>query len=276
MIEIAMRRQGARLIPVDELSADSLVSVPADKDVLVKVSSPQNLKLLRKLWALAAKVAESCDHLHDREDAMDELKIRARHIKYVVSSVTGEFQIVPKSLTKLDGAGLSRLADRMMHVICRDIVPGMDENALRAEIMEMVGGGDNRSNSSSYRPQTGETDKPAAEDSPLPEVAGDQSELSAAHTEPGNVEARAGDPGGDAGPQPTLPGGWEILYAAALRRAQKIESLGRYATEFWKQYGGWPMHKDGPSGSTAVAIYDAFNKHFGNREAIEDVLREIF
>lgn len=55
MVEIAMRRQGARLVPVDEISADDLVRVPANRDVLVKITSHLNMKLFRLLWVLASK-----------------------------------------------------------------------------------------------------------------------------------------------------------------------------------------------------------------------------
>lgn len=74
---------------------------------------------------------------------------------------------------------------------------------------------------------------------------------------------------------PTLPDGWGIKYAGALRRAQKKESLSKYATQFWAQYGSWADHKNGPNAQTAIAIYDAFDKNFGNKDAIEEILREI-
>lgn len=77
-------------------------------------------------------------------------------------------------------------------------------------------------------------------------------------------------------PPPSLPIGWEITYSAALRRAQKPVSLDKLATEYWKQYGGWEKHKGGRDGAVAAAIYNAFKTNFGNREAIERDLREIF
>ena len=91
-----MRRQGARLVPVDEIGADDLVRVPANRDVLVKITSHRNMKLFRLLWVLVSKVADACDHLHDREDAMDELKIRVRYVKYITNPMTGEVRIVLK------------------------------------------------------------------------------------------------------------------------------------------------------------------------------------
>ena len=74
---------------------------------------------------------------------------------------------------------------------------------------------------------------------------------------------------------PDLPQGWGLSYAAALRRARQKTSLPKLAGQFWDQYGGWPAHENGPNAETAKAIYNAFDQHFDNREAIEDIIREI-
>lgn len=74
---------------------------------------------------------------------------------------------------------------------------------------------------------------------------------------------------------PSLPDGWTIEYSAALRRAQKKESLAKLATQFWNVRGGWAAHKNGPNGATAGAIYDACANNFGNQAVIDDLLREV-
>lgn len=115
-----------------------------------------------------------------------------------------------------------------------------------------------------------ETDTPA---SVSPADAGNEPES----TESGdgaNVESEERTGEASAG-SPSLPEGWGIEYAGALRRAQKKESLSKYASQFWAQYGGWAAHKTGPNAQTAIAIYDAFDKNFGNKEAIEAILREV-
>lgn len=239
-----MRRQGARLIPIDEIGADDLVRVPANRDVLVKITSHRNMKLFRFLWALASKVADACDHLHDREDAMDELKIRVRHVKYITNPVTGEVRIVPKSLTKLDGPGLSRLADRMVYVICRDIVPGLSQETLRSEIMAMIEGPAN-SNSSQpmVSPDDAETDTPASEQSPKPTDAGDHIQ-----------ESSGGSPATDGGKQVDaeqdkigvgLPAGWQVIYARVLTEVSKTpKSIKHRRSDALKSISGTPSEDD--------------------------------
>jgi hypothetical protein len=81
---------------------------------------------------------------------------------------------------------------------------------------------------------------------------------------------------GDASAAPSLPEGWEITYAACLRRAQKVASLDKLAGQWWANYGGWERHKSGPHAATAAAIYNCFKTNFGNKDAIERELREIF
>lgn len=72
-----------------------------------------------------------------------------------------------------------------------------------------------------------------------------------------------------------LPKGWEMQYAAALKRATKPESLQKLASQFWNLHGGWAAHKNGDNGPTAVAIFDAFTNHFTNKEVRDAILREV-
>jgi phage recombination protein Bet len=116
-------------------------------------------------------------------------------------------------------------------------------------------------------------DTPAASSSPAPqEAAGEPSQESSTEVD----DAGGGDENPKPpAPSPPLPQGWPITYSAALRRAQKKESLSKYASEYWKQYGGWDAHKNGDNGPTAMAVYNAFANNFGNKDAIERDLREV-
>lgn len=269
MLEIAMRRQGARLIPVDDIAADDLVRVPANRDVMVKITSSRNMKLMRFLWALASKVADACDHLHDREDAMDELKIRVRHVKYITNPATGEVRIVPKSLTKLDGPGLSRLADRMVFVICRDIVPGLNEETLRAEIMAMIDG----TNSNSSQVSSVATDTPASDPlAPNPADAGNQSESS------------DGSPAADDGVQVDaglvsgvgLPAGWQSIYARFLTEPLKdAKSLKHRRTDALNHFGVDPSDDDKAEMKAMEDLAKRRNSGELSPDAFKELLKEI-
>ena len=94
-IELAMRRDGHRLAPIDPVTDDELCKLPLDRDLLVTVKTPRNIRQFRLAWALANKVAEACGFLHDSEDAMDWLKIKARHVKYIQDPRTQIVSIIP-------------------------------------------------------------------------------------------------------------------------------------------------------------------------------------
>lgn len=118
---------------------------------------------------------------------------------------------------------------------------------------------------------TAQADAPAASEAPA-SAAGQQSEPSTAPSL--DVDEGDGDGGGN-DPFPSLPDGTLILYAASLRRAQKKESLAKYAKVFWESHGGWEKWQRTPDGETAAAIFSVFRDHFGNKDQIELQLREL-
>lgn len=120
------------------------------------------------------------------------------------------------------------------------------------------------------------SERPAAGVSPSPpEAAGRELQGSSDPGSDGVVDGEAvSKPPSESSP-PSLPEGTLILYAAALRRAQKKDSLAKYAKQFWDERGGWESWKATPDGEIAGQIYNIFRDHFGDRNAIERELREI-
>jgi hypothetical protein len=143
MKEIAVIRRGNTLVPVDDMAAEEIGRLREGKEALITVRVPRNARHHRLAWALAHKLAGMVNGLHDDEDAMTMLKLRCRHVDYFADPLTGKVQIIPRSINfaSLDQTAFSRLWDRMTWVVCSEIVPGLDEEALRREILEMVDGG---------------------------------------------------------------------------------------------------------------------------------------
>lgn len=207
-----------------------------------------------KLWAMLTEVATQVP--------WHGIKLTPGDWKFIfLDALKRELRVVPN----IDGTGfvnLGRSSSDLSKSEMSDLI----------ELIHAFGAGHGvvfkeDSNSVESSPQP---DEPAATgDVPLqPAVAGNPSQSLA--PSPADEEAQASDssPAG-------LPSGWGILYAAALRRAQKPDSLKKYAAQFWAQYGGFDAHKNGPDGPTAVAIYDAFTTNFGRPELIEAALREL-
>lgn len=131
--------------------------------------------------------------------------------------------------------------------------PGFSQQHVISEI-----DGEQNSNSSSAPPPPA-----AVDDAPASTVSPDQ-DAGATTQQQADTEWKS-----------PLPEGWPITYAATLRRAQKKDSLSKYAAEYWKQYGGWEKHKATPDGEQAAAIYRAFETNFGDKDAIDADLREL-
>lgn len=136
-----MRREGSHLVPVDAIAAEEIGEIAASTELMVSIRMRRHPKQHRLAWALAEKVAQACDFLHDREDAMDWLKIKARHVRFIQNPKTGEVAIVPKSIAfaSLSQAAFNRFFNRLIYVVCTEVVPGMKEEDLRAEVLKMVG-----------------------------------------------------------------------------------------------------------------------------------------
>ena len=161
---LMVRRQARRsneigLFPVDEVSFDELMKVPSEKTSLVSAKAPRNPRHHALAWALAAKLAEACDWLHDAEDAMTYLKVRARHVTWVTNPITGEAIARPKSIAfgSLDQVHFARVFDRFIWIITNELLPGIEEGALRAEILKMVEGIKNTPQSATEEPHQDQT-----------------------------------------------------------------------------------------------------------------------
>jgi hypothetical protein len=140
MIEIAAQKRKAKfagevgLFGVDQIADEEIKKLPDDM-VWAEITVPRNLKQIRYLWAIASKLADG--GLYDsKEDAMDDLRIRARFARFGVED--GRTVIVPRSLSRQRGDVLSRLINRIIFVVCSDLLPHIKEADLRAEIEDMV------------------------------------------------------------------------------------------------------------------------------------------
>lgn len=141
MTEIPMCKEGNKLAPVCQMAEDELAAIPSGRDLLVTVKTPRNVNQFKLAWSLATKVAEACDWLHDKEDAMTWIKVKSRHVKILQDPRTGQIIISPKSISfaSLGQDAFNRIFNRMCFVVCTEIVPGLDEETLRAELLAMVG-----------------------------------------------------------------------------------------------------------------------------------------
>ena len=131
------------LFPTDPMSADDFAALPSDRDVFVTTRSARNPRQHRFAWALATKLADACDFLHDKRDAMNLLCIKARHVSIVHDPKAKRTHFVPKSIaeSEVDGVEFDRLLKRFVWIVVSDILPGLKESDLTREIEEMISPG---------------------------------------------------------------------------------------------------------------------------------------
>lgn len=144
MSEMYMRKRPAvfkgevGLFPANELAEEDLKRLSPDRGTIVEATQPATADQRAFIWALAAKVADIVDGLHDKEDGMEWLCVRARHYRVIGHPIEGHVWYTRKSI-RVSRAEMSRLIDRMIHVVVTDLIPDMPEGNLRRDIEAMAG-----------------------------------------------------------------------------------------------------------------------------------------
>ncbi len=145
MIECAVLRRPAQykgevgLFGVDQHSDETIKSVGSNQ-AWAKITLPRNLKQQRFLWALCAKLVDGGLY-EDKDEAMKAIKMRVGWCDKVAKLnanlepyVTEE----PRSLSGADADALGRLINRVVWVVCAELLSHIKEEDLRREIEEMM------------------------------------------------------------------------------------------------------------------------------------------
>lgn len=123
-----------------EVWSDDFSAIKNDTDVKCTVAQARSLKQHKFAWALATKVAEACDFLDTKDDAMNYMLIEARHARFIHDPIRQINYAIPKptNWSAMDGVAYTKLLRRMTHVVATHIVPGIDKDELRREIEKML------------------------------------------------------------------------------------------------------------------------------------------
>lgn len=123
--------------PTNPMAWEDISPVKMGSEVVCSFYSPRNLESLKFLWALVHKTADNSNRWLDKDEAMLELKFRARFVKFVRNS-KGQMELRAKSLKRINEEQLRLLTEKIMDIIVQEILPGMKKNDLRKEIEEML------------------------------------------------------------------------------------------------------------------------------------------
>jgi len=130
-----MRKTMRGLQPVDD-TGNELVDALALGDVVrVKVTRPRNIHHHRKFWALMQLVYQNQEHYQSIDHMVAAVKVATGHSD-ALTTKTSDVIYLPKSIAfhKMDQQEFSQFYERVLDLIVKSILPGIDKAELRDEV----------------------------------------------------------------------------------------------------------------------------------------------
>ena len=139
MTDFYLTKRIGGLIPSDPITADLVSKLPFGATIKAKVSKPRNPKHHAKIWALMTKVVEAGAPFPTAESLMFYIKVRTGHCD-MVQGIRGHKFPMPRSISfaAMDQTAFSAFYDAAVKVICTEVLPGLTDGELMAEINQMV------------------------------------------------------------------------------------------------------------------------------------------
>ncbi len=124
--------------PADEGAAELMRSIRLGECVSVEVKRPRNIQHHRLFFALLNLVFENQEHFKTVDELRFALCIAIGHADPVVTRSGTHMKPRSISFGKMDQAEFNTFFDRAVNFICTEVLPGMDSEALRNEVEEMI------------------------------------------------------------------------------------------------------------------------------------------
>lgn len=152
-MKIVCRKIMGALEPVDEVGRDALKKVKTGDLVTVEFKRARNIDHHRKYWALVSIIWDNQPHIRDEagndtlrypttEDLHAAIKIAAGY-RTRVELPDGTLGFIPGSIAfhKMDQTEFDEFYDRVCDLVAKYFLPGVEKDALKAEVAEMIGAG---------------------------------------------------------------------------------------------------------------------------------------
>lgn len=141
MTAILLARHLSSLRPVDEAGETLLQGLRQGEIVRAEIRRPRNVQHHRWLWALATIVAQNSTVWRNSEDVVTALKFATGHVTTFRIPGTDKVYEIPRSISfaKMDQDAFKQFSDRCIGVITERWLPGVSSEALRQEVLEMMG-----------------------------------------------------------------------------------------------------------------------------------------
>lgn len=137
---IFFRKDIGKLVPADDAAQAVLSKIKLGAEVQVDIRRPRNTRHHRKLWALANIVADNQEHYETPEQVVAALKAATGHCDWFPMKDGEHMVAIPKSIAfhKMDQTEFETFYDRCIQVVAKHFLPGVESDALRAEVEEFL------------------------------------------------------------------------------------------------------------------------------------------
>ena len=141
MTQILCKRTVSGLSADDDAATAVLRKIKVGDVVRVEVRRPRNLQAHRRFFALVNLVYSNSEDFPSPEVPRKVLTCRAGHATPVVIKSTGEVMLIPDSISfsNMDQDEFDAFWQRVVKVVCEEILPGVTEADIEAEILSCVG-----------------------------------------------------------------------------------------------------------------------------------------
>jgi len=136
---VFFRKDFGRLVPADDAASAVLQKIKHGTDVQVEIKRPRNIKHHRKFFALMQLVYQNQEHYDSIDHLVAALKTAVGHCD-LVPGKGGVMIALPKSIAfhSMDQTAFDEFYDRCIDIIAKHFLPGVDSDALRAEVEELI------------------------------------------------------------------------------------------------------------------------------------------
>lgn len=142
MSEGVFMRRGGVILPVDPNAEEMLLALKDGGQFMGEFKAARNVRQFRLWWALMQKLSENNAIFESKEHASNQIKLGIGHFERSFNVYTGELTEEPLSIRwqSLPQAEFGELFQRAIDLICREFLPGVESDALRQEIEDMIDG----------------------------------------------------------------------------------------------------------------------------------------
>lgn len=141
MTKIVLRKNFNSFVPdpTDPAAADFMKSLRHGEFITVEAKRPRNIQHHRLFFALVKIVFENQERYETEEHLLAALKVGLGHCDTVILK-SGATAFLPRSISfaKMDQPAFNAFFDKAVDLVVKHFLPGVDSDALRQEVLDMV------------------------------------------------------------------------------------------------------------------------------------------